>query len=348
MLGRVKSTGPLPFVFTVQVGAGQSFQLPTLSAGSYNATVDWGDSTTDVITVWNQAQRTHTYSLAGTYDIKITGTFVGWSVNSYADRLKIMQVKQWGILSLISSVGIFNGCANLTITATDTLDTSALTTMASFFQGCASITTVPNMNLWDVSNVTSLASCFLNCTNFNQSLNSWNVSNVTNLSLTFRGCSNFNGNIASWNVSNATSMSNMFLNAFAFNQNIGSWNVSSVTNMSDMFNAASVFNQNIGSWNVSSVTNMSTMFRNAFAFNQNIGSWNVSNVTNFANFMLGKTNLNYSAANLDAIYNGWSILSVQPNIVITFGTIKHTAAGSAGKAILQAAPNNWTITDGGL
>jgi surface protein len=90
------------------------------------------------------------------------------------------------------------------------------------------------------------------------------------------------------------------------------------------------------------------MFRGAIAFNQNIGSWNISNVTNFNEFMLLKTFTNYSTTNLDAIYNGWSLLSVQPNLTINFGTIKYTAGASAGRLVLTSAPNNWTITDGGI
>ena len=90
------------------------------------------------------------------------------------------------------------------------------------------------------------------------------------------------------------------------------------------------------------------MFFNASAFNQNIGGWNVSNVTNFTNFMDNKTAANYSAANLDAIYNGWSLLTLQPNVTANFGTIKYTAAGQTGRNTLTSAPKNWTITDGGI
>jgi hypothetical protein len=64
--------------------------------------------------------------------------------------------------------------------------------------------------------------------------------------------------------------------------------------------------------------------------------------------MAGKNSTNYSAANLDAIYNGWSLLTLQPNLNVTFNTIKYTAAGQAGRNILTGAPNNWTITDGGI
>jgi surface protein len=143
-------------------------------------------------------------------------------------------------------------------------------------------------------------------------------------------------------------MNNMFAVASNFNQNIGNWNVGNLLSMGGMFTQATKFNQNIGNWNVSNVTNMTALFRDATIFNQNIGNWNVSNVTLFALFMAGKTALNFSAVNLDAIYNGWSSRPVKTLININFNTIKHTASSNAGRAILTGAPNNWAITDGGI
>ena len=119
-----------------------------------------------------------------------------------------------------------------------------------------------------------------------------------------------------------------------------------------MFKSATAFNNggssSIGNWNTSLVTDMSRAFNTATAFNQNIGTWNVEAVTSIVFFMSGKTAADYSAANLDAIYNGWSTQSVQPNLTISFGTIKYTAAGQTGRNTLDNAPNNWTITDGGI
>jgi surface protein len=144
----------------------------------------------------------------------------------------------------------------------------------------------------------------------------------------------------------------MFGGCGLFNQDLGSWNVSSVTNMSYMFNQTTSFNNggssSINGWDVSNVVNMQGMFQSATAFNQNIGSWNVSNVTNFISFMLLKTDLDYSAANLDSIYNTWSTLTLQPSLSVNFGTIKYTSGGSAGRAILTSPPKSWTIGDGGI
>ena len=64
--------------------------------------------------------------------------------------------------------------------------------------------------------------------------------------------------------------------------------------------------------------------------------------------MNNKSSTNYSATNLDAIYNGWSLLTLQPSVTANFGTIKYTSAGQAGRNILTGAPNNWTVTDDGI
>jgi surface protein len=241
------------------------------------------------------------------------------------------------------------------------------------------------LNNWVVSNVTNMSGMFRGAQLFNQNIGGWDVSSVTDMSLMLQGspsANSFNNggspSISGWSTSNVTSMFGMF-NASLFNQNIGNWDVSNVTNFGGMFLGTpfnnggspsisgwsintsinnismyimfgfSSFNQPIGSWNVSKVTSMSEMFRSAFSFNQNIGGWNVSGVTIFSNFMQSKTFSDFSTTNLDAIYNGWSTLpSLQPLININFGTIKYTAAGSAGKAILQGPPNNWSISDGGI
>lgn len=279
-------------------------------------------------------------------------------------------ISSWDVSNVTNMYYMFAGATSFNQNI-GSWNVSNVTNMSGMFTNAVNFN--QNIGGWDVSNVTQMSAMFSNANNFNQNLNTWDVSNVTNMTLMFYSANLFNGNISSWIVSGVTEMDAMFQDATAFNQNIGSWDVSNVTNMEYMFAGASVFNQNIGSWDVSSVTsmrsmfagtplfnqniggwdvssvtNMLEMFNSAASFNQNIGSWNVSNVTNFTDFMNNKTFTDYSASNLDAIYNGWSLLTLQPNIVIDFNTIKYTAAGQSGRNILTGAPNNWSITDGGI
>jgi surface protein len=293
--------------------------------------IDWGDGSVETVTQSNTPNNTiggnnvvHTYPKAGNYIIKISKQLTRIFFNNGGDGLKLYEIMNWGDCVWTSFSNAFQGCQFLDVKATDTPDLSGVTNMSNMFNGCRRLI------------------------NSNGSIGSWNVGNVTNMQSMFQNATAFNQDIGSWNVGNVTNMQSMFNNATAFNQNIGSWNVGGVTNMNSMFISAVAFNQDIGSWNVSNVTNMNVMFQNATAFNQDIGSWNVGGVTNFTNFMAGKGAANYSAANLDSIYNGWSQLNVQPNITITFNTIRYTAAGQAGKDILTGAPNNWSITDGGI
>jgi surface protein len=317
--------GILPFEFTINTantstGSSNSdqFQLPLVSSLPLNAVVDWGDGNTDTITTFNQAETLHTYEGSGTYTISITGDLSGWAFNNGGDRLKMLNIASWGVLNISFANG-FYGCTNLTATATDAPTISS----------------------------TNLNQCFRSCSNFNGAIGNWDVSAVTVMSSMFSSASAFNQDIGSWDVSNVTIMTSMFINATQFNQDIGAWNTSAVTQMNTVFQSAPAFNQDIGSWDTSSVINMKGLFFGATAFNQDIGAWNVSNVTNFLDFMRNKTAANYSAANLDSIYNNWSQLSVQPNESITFGSIKYNASSQAAKDILTSAPNNWTITDGG-
>jgi len=383
---------------TVGSSAANQVQLPLDSSGTYNFVVNWGDGTQNTITVWNQAQTLHTYAVAGTYTITITGTITGFVFNFTGDRNKILSISNWGTLKLGNTGNYFAFCQNLNLSSVvGVLNLTGTTILTSMFNSCNSLTTINNINQWNVSNVTfmddlfsnsnfndnlsnwnvssvinmnsmfqstpfnyninswnvsnvqTFASMFSNATNFNQPLNSWNLISALSIFGMFATATSFNQPLNSWNVSNVTDFGSVFNFNTAFNQPLNSWNVSSATNMGFMFRGASIFNQPLNSWNVINVIDMTSMFNSATAFNQNIGSWNISNVSSFLNFMLNKTNLNYSTTNLNAIYNGWSLLPVQPNLTnVNFGSIKYTIAGQAGKNILTGAPNNWIIVDGGI
>jgi hypothetical protein len=118
--------------------------------------------------------------------------------------------------------------------------------------------------------------------------------------------------------------------------------------MSSMFLNATTFNQPIGIWDVSNVNDMSYMFSGATAFDQLLDAWDIRNVGDFTGFMEGKSSLDYSPTYLADIYTEWSLLPVVQGITIDFGTIQYTIDGQAGKDVLEADPNFWAITDGGV
>ena len=319
----LSQTAPNQFVFTIDTentSSGSSlntqFMMPLVSGGSYNATVNWGDGSSDTITSYNQQEVTHTYSSAGQYEISIEGTLQGWQFNNAGDRLKMLDVKQWGVLDL-STNAAFYGCTNLDASATDAPTVSS-TSFYRMFRECTNFNGV--IGNWDISTVTSLDECFFFATTFNKSLNSWNVSNVTSLFSTFRECPSFDQDLNSWDTSNAESMYRTFYNC-------------------------SQFNGDIYSWDTTNVENMQQMFYNCDLFNQSLAAWNIENVTNFTNFMQNASGL--STSNYDATLIAWQAGGHDNDISINFGGSQFTESAYAARFSL-IEDDGWTIVDGGI
>ncbi len=300
------------FVITVRTdNPGSStnlqFTIPTFGGG-YNYNVDCDNNGTDEATD-QLGSYTCNYGVAGTYTIRIkdnSGFGTGFPriyFNNGGDRQKLLTVAQWGTGQWDSMVRAFAGCNNLTITASDAPNLSAVTDMTSMFQGATTLN--QSLNSWDTSSVTNMGGVFNGAISFNQPLNNWNTSNVTNMFQMFRNASAFNVDITGWNTSNVTTMGQMFFGATSFDQPIGSWTTSSVVNMSGMFNGATSFNQSLNapSWDTSNVTNMAGMFNDATDFNGAIGNWTTGSVLNMFAMFSGATNFNQNL-------NSWDTSSV--------------------------------------
>ena len=266
----------------------ESITIPTTGTG-YNYTIDFGDGT---VLTGQTGNVTHTYAVAGTYTVKISGTFPQMYFNNGGDRLKIQSIEQWGTTSR-SGVYQFTyyGCENLVANYTDR----------------------PNF-----ANVTHVTNFFYDCKKFNGSLNGINVSGVLKFLSFFRGCTIFNQDISGWDVSSANDMGNMFRDALAFNQNISGWNVGNVTSMANMFRNATSFNQNLGGWNITKVTDMSNMFNGVTLSTANYDAlligWAAQSVKTGVPFHAG--NSKYSPAAVSArnvlISKGWTITDGGP------------------------------------
>jgi len=227
--------------------------------------IDWGDGNTETVTQASVPNNTiggnnvsHTYASAGNYVIKISVGLTRILFNNGGDRLKLLEIQNWGDIVWSGFLSAFFGCANMQLTATDVPDLSGVTNMSTMLRAC----TIFNSDIggWDVSSVDNMSFMFRDATAFNQDIGGWDVSSVTNMSNMLRGTP-FNQDIGGWDVSSVTDMNSM-LRGTPFNQDIGGWNVSSVTDMNSMFDGASSFNQLLGDWDLRLAgVNLATIFR---------------------------------------------------------------------------------------
>ena len=215
-LGASLVFGDDAFTFDVEIPQdGDTFSLPLDSSSTINSTVDWGDSSSDTIISFDQAESTHTYTTAGTYTVKMLGTVNGWAFNNAGDRLLIRDISRWGIFNW-SKKSAFYGCAGLTVSA---LDRPLITTdeFYSELAGCTALTEVPSLGNWDVSSLTKIQYMFYQSPNITSiDVSGWDVSNVSIFSNMFNTLVTEIGNLISigdisgWDVSNGTSFQNMF------------------------------------------------------------------------------------------------------------------------------------------
>ena len=180
------------------------FTLQMIS-GTYD--VDWGDSNVDLA---QSGAKTHTYSTAGTYDVKVLGGTRMYHGSSGAlDSDKIVDLKNWGIGQWVYISNGFQGCVNMVITATDVPDYSAI--LNPYFSLAFSDCPLQNYNFNNVSvtsSVTNLNRAFLNNSAFNQPLDNWDVSGVLDMDNTFNGCSSFDQDLSGWQISQVTDFTN--------------------------------------------------------------------------------------------------------------------------------------------
>ena len=104
----------------ITLWGGNTTVAPTAKLNDiYNYEVDWGDGSTE--TVVGVRNKTHTYTTAGDYEVKITGQFGGFQFlnGPQADRDKLIELKNWGISKLWGLYYTFFNCTELDVTATD-------------------------------------------------------------------------------------------------------------------------------------------------------------------------------------------------------------------------------------
>jgi len=134
----------LKFQMEVLMPADTSFTIPCLEAGEdeeFDATIEWGDGTTTTTTTYNGSGLTHTYVDAGTYTIKISGSFPNISFANAGDKLLVTKVLNLGQVGWTNFLQGFMGCTNLIEFSAGASDTSGVTNFTQLLQGCSALTT---------------------------------------------------------------------------------------------------------------------------------------------------------------------------------------------------------------
>ena len=137
----------------------------TKVAGTFSGTIDWGDGGATVVKFELRKQITHLHESAGTYTIiisMVTRSKDGRLKNG-GDKLKITDVSNWGTGFVFDRTRMFQGCANMDVSATD-IPTISTTSFHSQFYN-SGITT-PDWSAWDMTGVTELLNSVLMLSSF--------------------------------------------------------------------------------------------------------------------------------------------------------------------------------------
>ncbi len=147
------------------------FTIPTSGVG-YDYTVE----TTEQLLTNQTGNVTLEWASAGTHWVRITGDFPRINFNNGGDRLKLIEVSNWGDIVWSSMQNAFFGCNNFIVTATDTPNLGSVTNMSFIFGFASSFN--GDIGGWDVSSVTNMTNMFVNASTFNRDLSGWCVEQI--------------------------------------------------------------------------------------------------------------------------------------------------------------------------
>lgn len=173
-------------VDTTKAGSpAKTFILMTWESGVYDYYVDWGEGGAEEHVIVNTNQ-THVYSVDGTYQIKIRGTFLALFSNMATDRLKVTSLDNWGNIKWGNMALSFYQFQNMMLNYTDTPNLSGIVSFYYCFGNCGNIKhSFANFNMTTVDTADGM---FINSninetgttTNYDATLISWASQAVKN------------------------------------------------------------------------------------------------------------------------------------------------------------------------
>ena len=172
--------------------ANNQVKIPLLTDSTFPLIIDWGDGNKSTITSITDSNLTHTYSLIGTYIIKIFGNPFELGFKYLGDINKITDILSFGDM-YIKNYQTFGGCNNIKLD--NCSDFPKILPSASldscFNTGSNALTSIKNFDKWDLSTVSNLQNFLHSSYTFNQPL-LFNTSNVLNMAGMLGHCYAFN------------------------------------------------------------------------------------------------------------------------------------------------------------
>ncbi len=197
----------------------EMFRIPTKGALTYNYNVDCNndgvDEATGVMGNFDcDYSATGLNTGAGTYTIRIkdnSGTGDGFpsiNFNNTFDRLKVIELLQWGTGKWTNMQRAFYGAENMVVSATDIPDFSQVTTMESMFR--RALLANPDTKSWNTSMVISMKSLFNEAEVATPDTSFWNTHLVDDMSFMFRHAYLARPDVSSWDIAQVMDMTGMF------------------------------------------------------------------------------------------------------------------------------------------
>ena len=185
---------------------------------------------------------------------------------------------------------MFYGCKSLTIIPDLWIfDVSEVVKINHLFGVCKSLKSLPGLSSWNISNVKSMNNLFYGCESLKElpDLAQWSTSNVNDLSCMFDGCKSLISlpDLSKWKILNVKCIHKLFngCESLISLPDISEWNISKVEDMNSMFNGCEslISLPNISKWEVSNINNMNSLFNECKSLISlpNLSKWNIDNVT---------------------------------------------------------------------
>jgi len=218
----------------------EAFIFPATATNDFH--IYWGDGSIDHVTTANPS---HTYAIAGDYEVWVTGTCPDILFDGSGSELQLIGVDNLGRVGWSGSLySGFRDCTNLEYFIGGSTDTSSVTNMNNMMLNWTAMTTPPDLSNVDTSSVTNMASMMYNWTAMTTppDLSNVDTSSVTNMAHMMRNWTSMGAidiPIDTWNIGLVTDMTNMLsgttLTTACYDRTLIAWEAQGTSNVTAHF-----------------------------------------------------------------------------------------------------------------